>query len=241
MPQAAACRPRPMLLRSVRFALLLATLCLLSPPTAGAAGPQTFHYLQRTGEQSQSFSLTLEPGPPLRLKAEGPRERHQTVMESDYSTRRWQLTQSAEGTDIQARREGDSLLLSGRLRGEPVERRQAIDAAPWYQALSISLRNLLDQRVGALEFWTLRPDTLEVHKVRAVRQALETLEIDGEPVAAWRIELRLTGLKALFWRSHYWLRQSDGVFLRYRGPSGPPGQPLTEVGWVGEEARAEAD
>lgn len=231
----ASSRPRRMLPRSFRIGLLLATLCLFPPPTAAAASPQTFRYLQRTGEQSQSFRLTLDPGPPLQLSADSPGERHQTVMESDYSTRRWQLTQTAEGSEILVRREGDSLLLSGRLRGEPVERRLAIDAAPWYQALSISLRNLLDQRIEELEFWTLRPDTLEVHKVRAVRQAQEILEIGGQQVSAWRIEVRLTGFKALFWQSHYWLRQSDGVFLRFRGPSGPPGQPLTEVRWVGEE------
>lgn len=235
MPCSASTRPRRLLLRFFCFGLLLATICLLPPPTAGATSPQSFRYLQRTGEQSQSFSLTLAPGPPLRLSADSPMESHQTVMESDYSTRRWQLTQTAEGTEILAQRQGDSLLLSGRLRGQLVERKLAIDAAPWYQALSIALRNLLDPRIEALEFWTLRPDTLEVHKVRAVRQAQETLEIDGGPVAAWRIEVRLTGLKALFWHSHYWLRQSDGVFLRYRGPSGPPGQPLTEVRWVGEE------
>jgi hypothetical protein len=235
MPRSASVRPRRMLPRSFRIGLLLATLCLFSPPTAGAASSQTFRYLQRTGEQSQSFSLTLNPGPPLQLSADSPGERHLTVMGSDYSTRHWQLTQTTEGTEILARRQGDSLLLSGRLRGQPVERRLEIDAAPWYQALSISLRNLFDQRIEALEFWTLRPDTLEVHKVRAVRQAQETLDIDGRPVAAWRIEVRLTGLKALFWHSHYWLRKSDGAFLRYRGPSGPPGQPLTEVRWAGEE------
>lgn len=217
------------------FGLALAGVMSWSPSATAAADTQVFRYREQTGEQSQTFSLTLDPGPPLHLSADSAQERHQTVMETDFSTRRWQLSQTAEGTDILARREGNNLLLSGLLRGQRIERSLQLDPAPWFQALSIALRRLLDGRSDAVEFWTLRPDTLEVHKVRAVRQGLETLEIDGRPVPAWRIEVRLVGLKALFWHSNYWLRQSDGVFLRYRGPSGPPGQPMTEVRWLGED------
>lgn len=217
------------------FGLALAGVISGSPSTTAAADSQVFRYQQQTGERSQTFSLSLDPGPPLRLTADSALERHQTVMEADFSTRSWQLTQSTEGTEILARREGNTLLISGLLRGQRIDRSLRLDPDPWYQALSIALRRLLGSRSEAEEFWTLRPDTLEVHKVRAVRQALETLEIGGRPVPAWRLEVRLVGLKALFWHSNYWLRQSDGVFLRYRGPSGPPGQPMTEVRWLGED------
>jgi hypothetical protein len=125
------------------------------------------------------------------------------------------------------------LLLNGQFKGKPVERVIEIDSAPWYQALSLSLRALRDAEKQSLEFWTLRPDNLEVHKLRAIRKGVEMLEVEGGQVAALRMEVSLAGLKAMFWHCSYWLRESDGVFLRYRGPSGPPGCPETEVRLVG--------
>jgi hypothetical protein len=116
---------------------------------------------------------------------------------------------------------------------QPREKKSSTGSDPWYQALSLSLRALRDAEKGSLEFWTLRPDNLEVHKLRAVRKGVEMLEVDGKQVAALKLGVSLTGLKAMFWHCSYWLRESDGVFLRYRGPSGPPGCPETEVRLVG--------
>lgn len=45
----------------------------------------------------------------------------------------------------------------------------------------------------------------------------------------------MTELMAMFWHCNYWLRESDGVSLRSRGPSGPPGIPEIEVRMVGGE------
>jgi hypothetical protein len=50
------------------------------------------------------------------------------------------------------------------------------------------------------------------------------------------VELRLGGVLALFWKSSSWFRRSDGVFLRFEGPSGPPGAPAVVVGNRGPAA-----
>lgn len=57
------------------------------------------------------------------------------------------------------------------------------------------------------------------------RQAEEVVQLEKGAVPAVRIELRLTGMLAPFWKSRYWFRSKDGVFLRFEGPGGPPGTP----------------
>ncbi|MHB1400552.1 MAG: hypothetical protein ACYDAI_18590 [Trichloromonadaceae bacterium] len=213
-------------------AALILSLLLLGPVQSRAS--QSVRYRQQTGDQVQLFRQTLEPGPPWRLSADRAEARHLTIMDQELATQRWKLTQTGKGTEVSAQREGNTLRLTGQFQGKPADQVLQLDDVPWFQALSVSLRTLLTSKSGEQEFWMLRPDTLEHHKLRGVRQGLETLELGGQAVPAWRIEVRLTGFKSLFWKSHYWLRQSDGQFLRYRGPSGPPGAPMTEVELVGE-------
>jgi hypothetical protein len=213
--------------------MLLATLLgpILSPVANASA--DSYRYREQTGKETREFLWTLEQGREVRLTAESSEDCHLTLMDSTLATRQWRLVNPGAATEITVRREKNVLLLNGQFEGKPVASVIEIDSDPWYQALSLSLRALRDAEKQSLEFWTLRPDNLEVHKLRAVRKGVEMLEIEGKLVAALRLEVSLTGLKAMFWRCSYWLRESDGVFLRYRGPSGPPGHPETDVRLVG--------
>jgi len=216
------------------FYLLVATL---SGPTSNSAATVTgdiFRYRQQTGKEISEFLWTLKGDSEIRLTSESRDECHLTIMDPSLATRQWTLLKSGEATKITVRRERNALLLNGQFEGKPVERIIEIDSAPWYQALSLSLRTLRDSGKKSLEFWTLRPDNLEAHKLRAVRKGIELLDVEGKQVKALRLEVSLTGLKAMLWSCSYWLRESDGVFLLYRGPSGPPGWPETEVRLVGE-------
>jgi len=49
----------------------------------------------------------------------------------------------------------------------------------------------------------------------------EVIKIMGQDVPAVHIKISLSGLLSMFWTGHYWFRQQDGVFVRYRGKSGP--------------------
>lgn len=206
---------------------------ILSP--AGNASADSYRYRQQTGKETSEFHWTLKRDREIRLTAESSEDYHLTLMDSSLATRQWSLVNPGAATEITVRRERDVLLLNGQFEGKPVARAIEIDSAPWYQALSLSLRALRGEEKQSMEFWTLRPDNLEAHKLRAVRKGVEMLEIEGRQVAALRLEVSLTGMKAMFWRCTYWLRESDGVFLRYRGPSGPPGWPATEVRLIGGE------
>jgi hypothetical protein len=214
------------------FLLLAALLGPILSPVANASA-DSYRYREQTGKETREFLWALEQGREIRLTAESSEDCHLTLMDPTLATRQWRLVNPGAATEITVRRGKDVLLLNGQFEGKPVAKTIEIDSDPWYQALSLSLRALRAPEKESLEFWTLRPDNLEVHKLRAVRKGVEMLEVDGKLVAALRLEVSLTGLKAMFWHCSYWLRESDGVFLRYRGPSGPPGMPETEVRMVG--------
>ena len=114
-------------------------------------------------------------------------------------------------------------------RGAPLEKRKEIDGAPWFQSLSTSLRAFLSSRQTSTEFWTIRPDKLTVHKVRATQKGRETLNLGKQKFETKKIEIRLTGIASIFGRAHYWFRSSDLLLLQYKGPSGLPGIPATTI------------
>jgi hypothetical protein len=198
-------------------------------PSALAAPLEHYRYHQRTGDSVKILDWRLEVDAPFRLVADIGAERDVTRVDELLATTSWQVSDPVADTELKVWRETDRLHFEGRFKGEPIREQKKIDDAPWYQALSISLRPLVVAGGRTLEFWSLRPDTLEVHKLRVTSQGNEDVEVMGRKTPALKLEIRLTGLKAMFWSCHYWLRQSDGLFLRYEGPSGPPGWPMTRV------------
>ena len=78
-------------------------------------------------------------------------------------------------------------------------------------------------------FWTIRYNTLKAHKVKAIKKGVESIaSIDG-PKELLHIRLSLTGLLSPFWKSDYWFSLPEFVFYRFKGPSGPPGSPMTVI------------
>jgi hypothetical protein len=208
------------------FAALLFVLC---PGQAAAFRTETHRYLQQSGEESYYFDWILAKADGYLLRAVSTAEEHRTVMDETMATRLWSLTNPAEDTEVEARRVANRIELKGRFHGEPLDMSLAIDDAPWFQSLSTSLRSFLADPEETTEFWTLRPDKLTVHKVRAIKKGRDVLDLGQHRVEAQKIEVRLIGLASLFGRGNYWFRASDRLLLHYRGPSGLPGIPCTTI------------
>jgi hypothetical protein len=152
-----------------------------------------------------------------------------TTTDRGYRTIRWQVTDASDGTDFVAERRGDTIVIEGRFKGESVRKTLTVDDAPWYQATSLSLRGLIASNLSELVFWTIRPDTLTPHKIKAVKKETETAASEKNPEELQHIRLRATGMLAPFWKSDYWFTLPRGIFQRFEGPSGPPGSPMTVV------------
>ncbi len=122
-----------------------------------------------------------------------------------------------------------SVLFVGSIRGKQIERNLPLQGLPWYQALSLSLRNHLDEDVIDQEFWSIRPDTMDLHRLQIADIASERLAMDENEVIAYCVEIRPAGWLSPFWKGRYWFSQIDRSFLRYEGDSGPPGSPQTII------------
>ncbi|WP_319523776.1 hypothetical protein [uncultured Desulfosarcina sp.] len=216
------------------WALILLAACALAPvATAAPATPMTdeeiHHYREATGASSKDASWHLSRGDTLVLTYTTATERHVTTTGRSYRTLCWQVTDAAAGNDFVAQRKGDTIVIEGTFKGEPLDKTLDIDDAPWYQATSLSLRGLIASDDSERVFWTIRPDTLTPHKIKAVKKEIETATSEENPKRLQHIRLRATGMLAPFWKSDYWFALPRGIFQRFEGPSGPPGSPITVV------------
>lgn len=208
-------------------AFSFACLTMLLIPCAAQAAQEQHRYRESTGANTTQFDWTMDRADGIRILASEPASRFLTQCNDDGSTVPWQINDTQR--NIQARREGDRLLLSGTAAGQTYAEAHDLDAAPWYQALSYSLRVWLASDAERVEFWTLRPDTLDAVKLRARRMGVEPLETRGGPVQAIHVELRANGVLAPFWKADYWFRADNRLFIRYQGVNGLPGTPETVI------------
>jgi hypothetical protein len=204
-------------------------LIVRAAPASSSHPHETHTYIEQTGEAVKEVTWTLEKADTFILTYLSPFERHVTTTGLDYDTHRWHVTEKNGLSDFTAVRTGASISISGRFRGDPVNKTIPIDGTDWYQASSLSLRGFAASTDREKVFWTIRSDTLTVHKIKAVKQGLETIDVNGVMKKAVRIKLSLTGLLSHFWKSDYWFSVPEGVFLQFKGPSGPPGSPMTTV------------
>lgn len=199
----------------------VAALCIQAP----AACVEGYEYLTTKGDTAREVLWCLDSSLPFRVFYKETDEWNITRTDDASATHSWKVLDSAGNVRILAERHDNCIRVEGSVKGRQVRKEIAIDGAPWFQATSWSLRRFVLSGESEIEFWTLRPDTLKAYKVIARRRTEEVLQLAKDAVPAVRIELRLTGMLAPFWKSWYWFRSKDGVFLRFEGPGGPPGTP----------------
>lgn len=195
-------------------------------PPVYASQEEVYHYREVTGStiKEVKWHLTKEDG--YTLVYPSPAEKHVTTTDNNYNTLSWHVITEDGQTDLMASRMSDVISVDGRLKGEPVNKTFEIDGCPWYQATSLSLRGLINSDDENRLFWTIRFETLTVHKIKAIKKEVEPLDPDDR---LRHIRMSLPGLLAPFWKSDYWFVLPKGVFFRFQGPSGPPGSPMITI------------
>lgn len=210
--------------------VILIALCVIFPATGFSFNPVEEHrYLKTTGHEQINFDWRLMEEKPFKLETIIGSEVDITHMDDDLATVSWSVSDPDARTALNVVRSEDILIFSGQFNGEDIQRSVTINPAPWYQALSVSLREFNRSSEKMKKIWSIRPDTLDVHQLKIIREGDEIIQLGSDPCHTTRIKIQLTGFKSVFWSGQYWLRKEDGLFVRYEGPSGPPGWPLTTV------------
>ncbi len=146
----------------------------------------------------------------------------------DGETLKWRITEKGKH-DIQAVRQGNTLLISGIRNGKEFSNEISIDERPWYQPLSFSLGKFLNSTAEETSFWVIRADNIEVTALTAKKMGEEVLHINGEDIPTQKVEIRAEGFFSKFWSARYWYRKGDNLFMRYQSVHGLPGTDETIV------------
>ena len=206
-------------------ALALAVLSA-APATVADSHGEGIRYRELTGDRERSVGWSVSGEKVLRVAAWDDERRYLAVCDPDGSTRYWSVQGPA--LQVEARREGDALVLEGVRDGRVLAERKEIGPEPWYQALSVALSGV-SEASGAARFWMLRPDNLEALRLEARPQGVEQIEVLGQHYTARRVRVTAPPLPTWLWQASYWFRVSDGLMVRYESRQGPPGTPLTRV------------
>ena len=191
--------------------------------------PSIREFVEVTGDSRRHFIWSLQETEGWLLTSRQGRELHTTHLDKNLRTERWSLEKLDGNIRVTAWREGETLHVRGTFRGQSYQAIHAVGELPWYQALSLSLRRHLEDPAEGQDFWTLRPDNLDLHRLQITQIAPTSLPNSDAEVPAYRIEIRPAGWKAAFWKGDYWFHRESREFLRYQGASGPPGWPATII------------
>jgi hypothetical protein len=175
------------------------------------------HYTEQIGSDTKKITLSIFHHNGYQMSYKKISESHMTRTDENMNTISWTMENPVLSTSIRAIRNDNSILIKGVFKGKPIHKCIEIDSFPWFQATSLSLKKLALSEQNTAEFWMLRPDTLNAYKLKAVKLGNEMVFIENKIVEAIKIQLRLTGWLAPFWKSHYWFRVADCHFIRFEG------------------------
>ncbi len=149
---------------------------------------------------------------------------HVMLCHPNLETQSWKFYNNSENIEYSVTREGDSLIYSGVMEGEPVEKIVLADNLPWYQIHGISFPQLLEKGFDKEKFISIRPEDGKLFTLIAERKQVEAVHVNGVSVDAIRVEVRLAGLLGSLGKVNYWFRESDFVFVKYEGITGFSGK-----------------
>jgi hypothetical protein len=207
-------------------ALLLCLLPLLPAETL------TYHEVE--GEITVTHTIAITPAPPgysveLASRRSGGGMVRQTFRTAaDLSTLAWTFSDPGRQMELDAKLQGEAIVLSGTFNGKKVEKKFAAASAPWNQLFQIGLGPFAlasDKSFQFRSIGTQGPGELKLGKFTVTRKDDEKIRLQGKEINAVHLSISLSGLLSIFWHGDYWYRKTDGRFLRYRGKN-KPGGPL---------------
>lgn len=148
---------------------------------------------------------------------------HHMVCSPDLQTLTWQFHHNVRDIDYTVTLQGDTLLYSGVLDGENIQRREPTRGLPWYQIHGISFPKLLEQGFKEQKFISVRPKDGKLFTLIAERKSIETITVNDTATKTIRVDIRLAGLLGALGNVSYWFRECDFVFIKYQGITGVPG------------------
>jgi hypothetical protein len=197
---------------------------------AGSWSDELIAYRVKKGAQTSSYSiriLRLDKGYSVSsIERDGEEERI-AMTDPSFFCSSFSFRNTSAGTEYLALREAGKIVVSGKLKGKPLQREFRVNENPWIQNIEYAFQNSPAFQKGRFRFWFINADECELFEMEATKEASETIDLAGKPVSAQRVKVALTGIAALFWQAGYWFRAGDNRYVRYETTEGPGGAKIT--------------
>lgn len=212
---------------------VIAILVVLA--TFSAVGEELV-FEQVTGDERVIYRNTITPeGSGYRITLESPGEYNECLLDENLSVLTWYIRRPADGTDLLFERDRNRITASGTRDGRVFNENYRIDNEPWYQFHELSMDRFGVSDATGIRFWTIDRRKMDIVKFKAEKIAEERIEAGGKTWDAVKVELSLTGLAGILgWHSYFWLRASDGRYLRLEAPGFTSSDPDSTVELVEE-------
>jgi hypothetical protein len=222
--------------------LILPLLALLSTLAVFSAGASSFSdnplrlvYRETvSGKSSLREYLVRREGGRVSLVAKEPGITRTVEAQPDFATLR-EGYEDENGGKLTLVREGRRMLLSGALNNQSVSREFEVDDTAWYGSI-LFMRDFVLAKTPETVFYMTQPEDNRVIKLKAIREAEETISLGGVAVPTVRVRFTLPDFRSIFWSSTYWFRAADGLFVKSLETRGPPGAAKVSVELVDEGA-----
>ena len=157
------------------------------------------------------------------------------ILDRNYHTVSWTVRSAADGVDIKAVKNGETVRITGTMKGKPVDRAVDYPKHPWMQDFNLPVGAwVITNPPAPMKFSTINLMNYGWITMSAENKGRETVTVDGKTVDTYHVRLSLTGVLSWMWHGDYWFRSTDGRFIRYEGNM-MPGSPKTVYELVGEE------
>jgi len=205
----------------MRRALVLLIVALLGTTTAWAQ--QTYYY-----ETVNKHSQKLTDHSRIRMEKTGDGEisvhfeegqsdypqQEDYIFNAAYESISFHVVNTQSQTDFNVRREGNSIIIKGKLNGQSASRTLAIDNAPLFGFPKFNLARFVLSDEKKITFWAMRHDDLNAYKMIVTREGREKITVNGQSIEA--IKVTFTTENPLFhiFKRTYYFRPTDGLFLK---------------------------
>jgi hypothetical protein len=193
---------------------------------------EIFNYRESGGTVTVTHALTFTAvagGYAVELNTTRPDEQviRQTFRTAaDFSTLAWTFSYPGRQMELDAKLQGEAIILSGTFCGKKVEKKFAAAGAPWNQLFQMGLGSFVLSKEKSFQFrsiGTQGPGEMKIGNFTVKRKNDEKIKLGGKDIVAVHVRISLSGLLSIFWHGDYWYRQSDGRFLRFFGVNKPGG------------------
>jgi hypothetical protein len=208
--------------------LQLAPLTFALGLFTSAACTHTLVYRESAGGKSETHTYTIAArGNGYRIdlirQGDGTPIIDQCETDASLSTLRWRHQNPAQGTDVSAHRDGDTIHLAGTHEHKHIAKTFRAGGGAWKQLFSVDFQSFAWLGRTTARFVSIGTAGIGQMKMAdfsvEVKEDLEIV-VNGKAEQAVRIRVSPAGMRSVFWHGDYWLRKSDGRYLKYVGSRG---------------------